>query len=141
MLKVENYYLPLIEGFLTEAKLKGGRANRGKVKFLKILSQKLIELEADRLDLMKQYFKCNEKGDLIVNNEGTAIPNNPEAEGIFKKELKELMEETVAIDLADHAEQYQALYQALDDYDLTLSTEEALAYDLLMDKLEVIYNG
>lgn len=114
-----------------------GRKARAISKFTILMQSKIEEYASFEKDLLKEYCVCDEFGEVVLSEDGkyTFIDSNTQ-EGLLA--LKELQEEICVIDLTEFSPFLEYLIEALEESDLLLAGREALAYDLLMDKLEFI---
>lgn len=133
-LKVKNGELKPYMDFLQNLKLKS-RASRGRTKLVKLLDERQYEYNKDLLELQKEYFKQDDDGNLIAENNHYVF-KDPTKEPEAQAEMEKVQNEYTYIDVSDYPEQIKALYNALDTYDEDLEGVQATIYDTLMDQLD-----
>lgn len=133
-MKIRNQHLVLTINFLQNMKLKAAES-RSRSKLVKLLSEKLKELQTDEKALLEEYAVKDEDGKAVMIDENQydiAKENKPE----FGKEYAVLLNEEVTITTTDYAEYVENVKKSLEAYDEELSGTDADVYDLLMNELE-----
>lgn len=133
-MKIKNQHLVLTINFLQNMKLKAAES-RSRSKLVKLLSEKLKELQTDEKALLEEYAVKDEDGKAVMIDENQydiAKENEPE----FGKEHVVLLNEEVTITTTDYAEYVENVKKSLEAYDEELSGTDADVYDLLMNELE-----
>ena len=133
-IKLENKMIVPVFQFLQEAVLTGN-STRGRNQFMKRLEEKSKDFNDALTEIRKEYFKVDKEGELVVENGNFVFKDS-----INKKELEEkikaLNEEELEIHFGEYSMKYNALFEALDNYDQPLSGQDALGYNELMDAYE-----
>lgn len=133
-MKIRNQHLVLTINFLQGMKLKAAES-RSRSKLVKLLSEKLKELQTDEKALLEEYAVKDEDGKAVMIDENQydiAKENKPE----FGKEHVVLLNEEVTITTTDYADHFENVKKSLEAYDEELSGTDADVYDLLMNELE-----
>ena len=138
-IKLQNQLIVPVFNFLTEVKLSANKASRGRTQFLKRLEEKSKEFSEAVSDIRKEYFKVDENGELLVVD-GEYQFKDPEMKVVqdatLTKKLTELGEEAFEIHFGEYSTKYEALFTALDNLEVELSGQDAMAYNELMDAYE-----
>lgn len=132
---VKNNMLAAYMEFLQELKLKA-QASRGRSKIVDLLNEKNNEFQKDVTELQQQYFQTDEKGNFKLDKHKKLILKDGLSLSSAQKELDELNDEEIRINLGEYAERIKTLYSALTSYDYDLDGKDAILYDRLMDQLE-----
>lgn len=114
-LEIPNFHLKKVAEFLPTIEL-AGRASRGKVKFLDKLTVKLQEFSTDFSNIKEQKIDEDKKNDEII----------------------ELIKENAIISMDEYPHLMNAFFDALDNYEVALKGEDAIAYDVLLTAYESI---
>lgn len=134
-IKIKNIETGQIFNFLQNLGLKG-KASRGRTQLMKRLDEKNKEFLDDLTELQKEYFKTDENGDLISDENGKLTPLGEAEEREAVEKATELQQEVVEINFGEHSSKYEALFGALDELDVPLVGQQAELYDTLMDAYE-----
>ena len=134
MLKFKNNELVNVANFLVSIPLKS-KASRARTALVQKLSLKNEELQKFRDELLQKYAQKDDSGELIQDENGV-YPWIKETEDEARETLIELHNEEVYINIEEYRPNMKLLSLALEDLDVALSGQEAVAYDLLMDQLE-----
>jgi Protein of unknown function (DUF1617). len=134
LLKFKNNELVNVANFLVSIPLKS-KASRARTALVQKLSLKNEELQKFRDELLQKYAQKDETGELIQDENGV-YPWIKETEDEARETLIELHNEEVYINIEEYRPNMKLLSLALEDLDVALSGQEAVAYDLLMDQLE-----
>lgn len=135
----KNVELPAVFNLLVRMGGKGRKA-RAISKFTIIMQSKLQEYGSFEKELLEEYCICDESGEVKVTEDGGyEFLDGKNDDGLTA--LQELQEDVCVIDLTEFEPFLKYLVQALEESDLVLAGRDALAYDLLMDKLEAIEEG
>ncbi|WCZ54866.1 hypothetical protein [Latilactobacillus phage TMW 1.706 P1] len=121
-----------VGNFLGTLNLKS-KASRGRSKLVKLLMVKIDEYNDDRKEALDPYFK---DGELLKDKDGKNLPENEEN---AKKIAEEMESETAVIEFTEYSEKLKALYEAIIDYPSEFNGVDGMAYDLLMDQLEMVF--
>ena len=112
-LEIPNIHLKKVAEFLPTIEL-AGRASRGKVKFLDKVSVKLQEFSTDFSKIKDQQIDEDKKNDEII----------------------ELVKENAIISMEEYPQLTDAFFDALENYEVALKGEDAIAYDVLLTAYE-----
>ena len=134
-MKIKNGEITAYVEFLQKLNLKS-RASRGRTKLIKLLQKKIDEYNADIASLRDEYFKKDDKGHFIQDDNGKLVIKDGVSVGEAQAEADKLTNENAVILLDEYEQQIKAMYQALVEYDGELSGTDATIYDDLMEKLE-----
>lgn len=135
-IKLKNKVIVPVFEFLTDVNLKANKASRGRTQLLKRLEEKSKEYN-DALDIIrKEYFKCDEGGELIVvaNEYERKDQDNEQA---METDIKELNEELFEIQFGEYSTKYEALFDALGVLEQELNGIAAYGYNELMEQYEL----
>lgn len=134
MLKLKNSEIISVINFLTIAPLKT-KASRARSVVIKKLVEKNDELNKFQDEILEKFAEKDENGEVIKDEHGTShwekdhIKEGNEA-------IQELRDEEIYINIEEYRPNMKILGLALDNLDMELSGQDAIAYDLLMDQLE-----
>lgn len=131
-LAFKNKDMVAVGNFLGTLNLKS-KASRGRSKLVKLLMVKIGEYNDDRKEALDPYFK---DGELLKDEDGKNLPENEEK---AKKIVEEMESETAVIEFTEYSEKLKALYEAIVDYPGEFNGVDGMAYDLLMDQLEMVF--
>lgn len=134
-IKLENKMIVPVFQFLQGATLKG-KATRGRNQFMKRLEEKSKEFNEALTEVRKEYFLLDKEGELIVEDGNFIFKLDADKKELEDK-IKELNEEELEIQFGEYSTKYEALFKALDEYEESLSGQDALGYNELMDAYEV----
>ena len=112
-LEIPNFHLKKVAEFLPTIEL-AGRASRGKVKFLDKLTVKLQEFSTDFSKIKEQQIDEDKKNDEII----------------------ELVKENAIISMDEYPQLMNAFFDALENYEVALKGDDAIAYDVLLTAYE-----
>ena len=112
-LEIPNIHLKKVAEFLPTIEL-AGRASRGKVKFLEKVAAKLQEFSTD--------FNEIKEGDSDEDKKNV--------------EIIELVKENAVISMDEYPQLMNAFFDALENYEVALKDEDAVAYDVLLTAYE-----
>lgn len=114
-IEIPNIHLKKVAEFLPTIEL-AGRASRGKVKFLDKLAVKLQEFSTDFNEIKEKKSDEDKKNDEII----------------------ELVKENAIISMDEYPHLMDAFFDALENYEVALKGEDAVAYDVLLTAYESI---
>ena len=134
-MEIKNGEIAAYVEFLQKLNLKS-RASRGRTKLIKLLDKKIDEFNADLNSVRDEFFKKDDKGHFIQDDNGKLVIKDGVSVGEAQAEADKLTNENAVILLDEYEQQIKAMYQALDEYDGELSGTDATIYDDLMEKLE-----
>ena len=112
-LEIQNIHLKKVVEFLPTIEL-AGRASRGKVKFLDKVAAKLQEFSTDFNEIKEGDSDEDKKNDEII----------------------ELVKENAVISMDEYPQLMNAFFDALENYEVALKDEDAVAYDVLLTAYE-----
>lgn len=130
--KLINFYQ-----LISAVKAKG-RQSRAVTKFLKLLTEKLTELQEDEKALIAQSYEVAEDGNAKKDEEGNLVLLDDAILEDYDAEWDDLHAESVVIDLTEYQPYLPHLISGLLDWDQELSGANAVIYDELLDLLEEI---
>lgn len=134
MLSLKNKELAPIINFLSEVKLSP-KASRCRSKLVKKLLEKHAELKEDLEVIIDKFGKRDENDKIIQLEDGNVeFSDDRKEEGI--KEQQILLDEEVFINLDEIKDKVKFLVSKLDKLDVKFAGNDAVIYDVLMDKLE-----
>ena len=134
-MEIKNGEITAYVEFLQNLNLKS-RASRGRTKLIKLLDKKIDEFNADLNSVRDEFFKKDDKGHFVQDDNGKLVIKDGVSVGEAQAEADKLTNENAVILLDEYEQQIKAMYQALDKYDGELSGTDATIYDDLMEKLE-----
>ena len=134
-MEIKNGEITAYVEFLQNLNLKS-RASRGRTKLIKLLDKKIDEFNADLNSVRDEFFKKDDKGHFVQDDNGKLVIKDGVSVGEAQAEADKLTNENAVILLDEYEQQIKAMYQALDEYDGELSGTDATIYDNLMEKLE-----
>lgn len=134
LLKFKNNELVNVANFLVSIPLKS-KASRARTALVQKLSLKNDEFRKFQKELLEKYAQKDDSGELIQDENGS-YPWIKETKAEAVEALTELNHEEVYINIEEYLPNMKLLSLALDDLDVALSGQEAVAYNLLMDQLE-----
>ena len=112
-LEIQNIHLKKVVEFLPTIEL-AGRASRGKVKFLEKVAAKLQEFSTDFNEIKEGDSDEDKKNDEII----------------------ELVKENAVISMDEYPQLMNAFFDALENYEVALKGDDAIAYDVLLTAYE-----
>lgn len=134
LLKFKNNELVNVANFLVSIPLKS-KASRARTALVQKLSLKNDEFRKFQKELLEKYAQKDDSGELIQDENGS-YPWIKETKAEAVEALTELNNEEVYINIEEYRPNMKLLILALDNLDMELSGQEAVAYNLLMDQLE-----
>ena len=134
MLTLKNNELAPVINFLTALELSP-KASRCRSKLVKKLMEKYEEFSEDEKNLFEKYGERDDDGELIKTDEQKykLVPDTAK-ECLTEQQL--LIDEEVMITLDEIKEKVKYLVTKLDKLDVKLAGNDAVIYDVIMDKLE-----
>lgn len=129
--KIENRYLGLAANLLFSLSLKG-KQSRHRTKFIKLLNDRLREVEEQRIELAKEFAVKDEEGKPIVKDEAYEIADML----AFTKEVEELYSEEMVIEGGDYQGMLKTVKDVLLNCDVAFSGQDAIIYDYLCEQFE-----
>jgi hypothetical protein len=133
-IKLQNADLVPVGNFLGKLKLKK-KASRGRTKLIKLLEAKNKEYNEDREEIRDPYFEHDDKGERVTKDNAYVLKDLTKGADL-NKELTELAKEKAVVEFTEYSEKFQALYDALTNYQYELADADAVLYDLVLDELE-----
>ena len=133
IVKIENRYLQQAISLLFDLPLRG-KQSRHRTKFIKLLQNRLKEVEEERVQLAKEYAEKDENGNPIVENNRYKIAEKYKEE--FFKEFEALMSEELVIEGENFKETLEVVRDILLNCDEYFSGEQAFVYDYLCEQFE-----
>ena len=112
-LEIQNIHLKTVTEFLPTVEF-AGRASRGKVKFLDKVSAKLQEFSTDFNEIKEKKMDEDKKNDEIID----------------------LIKENAVISMEEYPQLMNAFFNALENYEVALKGDDAIAYDVLLTAYE-----
>lgn len=134
-LTLKNYELiPMME-FLQKMELPANES-RPVVKFVKLLSEALKDIQESQMALIEQFGKRDDKGEIVLTEDGTDYLIDPDKSEDYEDHSKELLNEEVVIEGGPFVKVIERLPAVLEKYDTKISGKDALIYDRLLDEFE-----
>ena len=137
-LTFKNEELAAIGNFLGTLSLKN-KASRGRTKLIKLVSAKNDEYIEERKDVLEPFIKKDEAGKDVEGSTPGSVVLIEEKQDEANTAIKEIDEESAVIEFTEYSEKMKSLYDAIVDYPTEFSNQDAMAYDLLMDQLEMVF--
>ena len=137
-LTFKNEELAAIGNFLGTLSLKN-KASRGRTKLIKLISAKNDEYNEERKDALEPFIKKDEAGNNVEGDTPGSVVLIEEKQDEANTSIKEIDEESAVIEFTEYNEKMKSLYDAIVDYPTEFSNQDAAAYDLLMDQLEMVF--
>lgn len=139
-LTFKNEELAAIGNFLGTLSLKN-KASRGRTKLIKLISAKNDEYIEERKDVLEPFIKKDEAGNSVEGDTPGSVVLIEEKQDEANAAINEIDEESAVIEFTEYSEKMKALYDAIVDYPTEFSNQDAMAYDLLMDQLEMVFEN
>lgn len=133
LLNLKNKQLVSIINFLNKLELKT-KESRSRSKLSNLFTEKLEELQRDEKDLLVRFSNKDGEGDPVMIGQNYDIPQETENEWI--EERTALLNETISVDCSELKVHTERLTSVLNELDMILKDEDAIAYDVLLDQLE-----
>lgn len=137
-LTFKNEELAAIGNLLGTLSLKN-KASRGRTKLIKLISAKNDEYNEERKETLEPFIKKDEAGNSVEGDTPGSVVLMKEKTGEANAAINEIDEESAVIEFTEYSEKMKALYDAIVDYPTEFSNQDAAAYDLLMDQLEMVF--
>ena len=135
--ELQNQFVaPSIE-FLKRLPLAGYQSI-ARARLIKMLADKNDEIAGIQKDLIKEYAKKDDKGELIVKDDQYTF--TPENEAAFRKAYYELMIENGELEKATYSRHKEDCQDFLLHADVSVSGDEALCYNALCEALDVDFD-
>jgi len=131
IVKIENGRLGQAIDLLFNLSLKG-KQSRHRTKFIKLLAQRLKEVEEQRIELAKEHAEKNEKGEPKVSDDQFEIKDKQ----AFAKDIKELYEEELIIEGGNHQDTLNTVKEILLNCEEEFSGQQADVFDYLCEQFE-----
>lgn len=133
LLNLKNKQLVSIINFLNKLELKT-KESRSRSKLSNLFTEKLEELQRDEKDLLVRFSKKDDNGNPVMIGQNYDIPQETENEWI--EERTALLNETISVDCSELKVHTERLTSVLNELDMILKDEDAIAYDILLEQLE-----
>lgn len=134
-IELTNYLLvPAVE-FLSGMELKASES-RHRSKLCKKLTEAITSLQESQKELQELYGERDKEGNLIYLEDGLNVVVQVGKQADFKKELDILANEVAVIESGIYAKNFEKMATVLENYEGTLSGQDAALYDILLDKFE-----
>lgn len=134
--KVKNKDLNVLYTTLEKISIKKLSANRGKVRLLSKIFNKNTEYVGDLKEIFKTYLVLEDDGRPKLTEEGHLIFINEEEIDSFNRDVNELDNELVIVNLTEDETRINNFLIALEDVDLDLSTQEIKLLDEVLEQIE-----
>ena len=135
--ELQNQFVaPSIE-FLKRLPLAGYQSI-ARPRLIKMLADKNDEIAGIQKDLIKEYAKKDDKGELIVKDDQYTF--TPENEAAFRKAYYELRIENGELEKATYSRHKEDCQDFLLHADVSVSGDEALCYNALCEALDVDFD-
>lgn len=133
-LKFKNQELAPTQKFLTEMTVTGAQQNIARVRLITLITDKLKEVEEDRITVIKQFARLDENGNPKTKGNNYDVPDNKMP--LLTKAVNDLQAAESAITVDDYQTQIKTLREVLLNYNEPLKGQEATALVGLIDKIE-----
>jgi len=133
IVKIENAKLGQAADLLFNLSLKG-KQSRHRTKFIKVLTERLTEVEEQRKELAKEHSHVDEHGEPKTKNDGKEY--DIKDIDAFRKDLKELFEEELVLEGGDAQGMLKTVKEVLLNCDVEFSGQDAVIYDYLCEQFE-----
>lgn len=130
-IKIQNKYLLPSINLLYDLSLKG-KESRHRTRFIKLLQERLKEVEEERKQLAEEFSRKDKNGKPIIEDNKYVLENEKE----FYKEYNELMDEEFIIEGANHEETLKTVKKILLECEVAFSGQDAMVYDYLCEQFE-----
>lgn len=134
--KVKNKDLNILYTTLEKISIKKLSANRGKVRLLSKIFNKNTEYVGDLKEIFKTYLVLEDDGRPKLTEEGHLIFINEEEIDSFNKDVNELDNELVIVNLTEDETRINNFLNTLEDVDLDLNTQEIKLLDEVLEQIE-----
>lgn len=132
-IKIKNSHLGQVINLLFNLSLKG-KQSRHRTKFINLLTERLKEVEEQRIDLAKEHSHLDDKGEPKTSIDGKSFDIKDEK--AFQNDLKELFDEEMVIEGGDAQGMLKTVKEVLLNCDKEFSGQEASTYDYLCELFE-----
>ena len=133
IVRIENRYLKPSIDLLFNLSLRG-KQSRHRTRFIKLLNERLVQVEEERKQLAEEFAEKDEDGKPIVEDDRYKIVG--ENRGQFQKEFEGLMSEDFVIEGENFQETLEVVRDILLNCDEYFSGEQAFVYDYLCEQFE-----
>lgn len=133
-LKFKNQELAPTQKFLNEMTVTGAQQNIARVRLITLITDKLKEVEEDRITVIKQFANLDESGNPKTKGGNYDVPDNKMP--FLTKAVRDLQAAESAITVDDYQAQIKVLRDVLLNYNEPLKGQEATALVGLIDKIE-----
>lgn len=130
-IKIQNKYLLPSINLLYDLSLKG-KESRHRTRFIKLLQERLKEVEEERKQLAEEFSRKDKNGKPIIEDNKYVLENEKE----FYKEFNELMDEEFIIEGANYEETLKTVKTILLECEVAFSGQDAMVYDYLCEQFE-----
>ena len=134
-LHFKNKELVPTVNFLTSLELKN-KKSRNRSKLVNLMLDVIKEYQKDLDKLSDDYSLKDEDGNVVPSENGSGNKIIPGKEAEYTNQFNELQNEVVTIDGGVYVSNIDALYSDLLTVDKSLSEQEAVVYDRLLDEYE-----
>ena len=134
--KVKNKDLNILYTTLEKISIKKLSANRGKVRLLSKIFNKNTEYVGDLKEIFKTYLVLEDDGRPKLTEEGHLIFINEEEIDSFNRDVNELDNELVIVNLTEDETKINNFLNTLEDVDLDLNTQEIKLLDEILEQIE-----
>lgn len=133
IVRIENRYLKPSIDLLFNLSLRG-KQSRHRTRFIKLLNERLVQVEEERKQLAEEFAEKDEDGKPIVEDDRYKIVG--ENRGQFQKEFEGLMSEDFVIEGENFQETLEVVRDILLNCDEYFSGEQAFVYDYICEQFE-----
>ena len=134
--KVKNKDLNILYTTLEKISIKKLSANRGKVRLLSKIFNKNTEYVGDLKEIFKTYLVLEDDSRPKLTEEGHLIFINEEEIDSFNRDVNELDNELVIVNLTEDETKINNFLNTLEDVDLDLNTQEIKLLDEVLEQIE-----
>lgn len=139
-MKIRNFEIKDFGAFLMGESLSG-RKSRMRTRFVKLLDERLKQIEDERLSLLKEFAEVDENGEMKMDERGMAVMSD-EQSAKFQAEYADLMNEEWVVDQTEERrDMLLTIKDCVLNTERTFSGQEAIQYDRWCEIVEGIEYG
>lgn len=133
--EIKNALLQESINLLFDLSLRG-KQSRHRTRFIKRLTERLKEVEEERMKLAEEYARKDDEGKPIMKKGGKEYDIPDENMPSLIKDVEELYDEVLVIEGGDNKETLETVRKILEETDKEFSGREAVIYDYLCEQFE-----
>lgn len=113
-----------------------GKQSRHRTRFIKKLTERVKEVEEERMKLAEEYARKDDEGKPIMKKGGEEYDIPDENVSSLIKDVEELYNEVLVIEGGDNKETLETVHKILEETDEEFRGREAVIYDYLCEQFE-----